>query len=81
MIHKNIREYLEYDAWGLLASLLPKYAGVAPLNWAMINGENETGVTIFTMEGGIDDGDIISQKRFRIEPIDTIKDVYSKAEA
>lgn len=81
MIPKNIREYLEYGAWGIHASLLPKYAGGAPLNWAMINGEKETGVTLFRMEDGIDDGDIISQKRFKIEPNDTIKDVYSKAEA
>jgi methionyl-tRNA formyltransferase len=43
----------------LHASLLPRYRGVAPINWAIINGERETGVTTFFMEEGVDTGDII----------------------
>jgi methionyl-tRNA formyltransferase len=58
---------------------LPKYAGGAPLNWTIINGEKQTGVTLFRMEDGIDDGDIIVQKSFGIEYEDTIKEVYIKA--
>jgi methionyl-tRNA formyltransferase len=79
MVPKKIRDLAKYGAWGIHASLLPKYAGGAPLNWAIINGETETGVTIFRMEDGVDDGDIIDQKSFIIEFEDTIKEVYHKA--
>lgn len=79
MIPKSTRELTKYGAWGIHASMLPKYAGGAPLNWAIINGEKETGVTLFRMEDGVDDGDIISQKLFSIEYEDTIKEVYDKA--
>jgi methionyl-tRNA formyltransferase len=81
MVPKSIRELAKYGAWGIHASLLPKYAGGAPLNWAIINGEKETGVTLFRMEDGVDDGDIIAQKSFSIELDDTIKEVYNKATA
>ena len=79
MIPKDIRSLAKYGAWGIHASLLPKYAGGAPLNWAIINGEKETGVTLFRMEDGVDDGDIIAQKSFSIDIKDTIKEVYEKA--
>jgi methionyl-tRNA formyltransferase len=80
MIPKSVRLHLVYGAWGIHASLLPKYAGGAPLNWAMIKGEKVTGVTLFKMDDGIDDGDIISQRSFKINYKDTIKDVYLNAE-
>ena len=67
VIPQSIRELVKYGAWGIHASLLPKYAGGAPLSWAIINGEKETGITLFRMENGVDDGDIISQKSFSIE--------------
>ena len=79
MIPKSIRKLTRYGSWGIHASLLPKYAGGAPLNWAIINGEKETGVTLFRMEDGVDDGDIIAQKSFLIEFEDTINEVYKKA--
>jgi len=79
MVPKSTRALTKYGAWGIHASLLPKYAGGAPLNWAIINGEKETGVTLFRMEDGVDDGDIIAQKAFSIEQEDTIKEVYDKA--
>ncbi|WP_024954308.1 methionyl-tRNA formyltransferase [Sulfurospirillum arcachonense] len=79
MLPKSTRKLSKYGAWGIHASLLPKYAGGAPLNWAIINGEKETGVTLFHMEDGVDDGDIIAQKSFTIEHEDTIKEVYDKA--
>lgn len=79
MIPRSTRELTRYGAWGIHASVLPKYAGGAPLNWAIINGEKETGVTLFRMEDGVDDGDIIAQKLFSIEYEDTIKEVYDKA--
>jgi len=78
-IPKSIRNLNKLGAWGIHASLLPKYAGGAPLTWAIINGEKETGVTLFRLEDGVDDGDIIFQEKFLIEDEDTIKEVYEKA--
>ena len=51
-------------------SLLPKYRGAAPVNWAIVNGETETGVTTMKMDAGLDTGDILLQKSIRIEPDD-----------
>ena len=79
MIPKNIRALASDGAWGIHASLLPKYAGGAPLNWAIINGESQTGITLFKLSDGVDDGDIIKQIKFNIEFEDTIKEVYAKA--
>ncbi len=79
MVPKAIRELAKHGAWGIHASLLPKYAGGAPLVWAMINGEKEAGVTLFRLGNGVDDGDIIAQESFEIDENDYISDVYSKA--
>lgn len=79
MVPKRIRELAKYEAWGIHASLLPRYAGGAPLVWAIINGEKETGVTLFKLGDGVDDGEIIDQQSFPIEFEDTIKEVYQKA--
>ena len=80
IVPKSLRSLAKYGAWGIHASLLPKYAGGAPLSWAIINGEKKTGVTLFKLESGIDNGDIIEQKSFFINYDDTINDVYKKAE-
>ena len=69
----------KYGAGGIHASLLPKYAGGAPLVWAMINGETQSGVTLFRLDSGVDDGDIIGQEAFEIGIDDTINEVYEKA--
>lgn len=79
MVPAQVRNLAKYGAWGIHASLLPKYAGGAPLVWAMIEGERESGVTLFRLEDGVDDGDIIKQGKISIEPNDTIKEVYDKA--
>lgn len=55
----------------LHASLLPKYRGAAPIQWAIINGEQETGVTTIRMDPGMDTGDILLQERVPILPEDT----------
>ncbi len=52
--------------FNLHASLLPKYRGAAPINWAVINGETETGVTTFFLKHEIDTGDIIQQKKISV---------------
>lgn len=64
--------------FNLHASLLPKYRGAAPINWAVINGETETGVTTFFLKHEIDTGDIISQERIAIAPDDNVGDVHDR---
>lgn len=55
----------------LHASLLPKYRGAAPIQWAIANGESETGVTTMRIDAGLDTGDILLQKTLKIKPDDT----------
>lgn len=59
-------------------SLLPAYAGFAPLNWALINGEPEVGITAHVMDEQLDRGSIILQPRVTVEPADTIGDLFAK---
>lgn len=62
----------------LHGSLLPQYRGAAPINWAVINGEKDTGVTTFKLKHEIDTGDILLQERFPIEDTDTAGTVHDK---
>ena len=62
----------------LHASLLPKYRGAAPINWALINGEIETGLSTFFIDKEIDTGNIIYQEKINITPEDTFGTLYSK---
>ena len=64
--------------FNLHASLLPRYRGAAPINWAIINGDTETGVTTFFLQHEIDTGDIIDQRRIAIGPDDNIGQVYDR---
>lgn len=61
------------------ASLLPRYRGMAPINWAIINGETQSGVTLFYLSKGVDDGDIIGQRSYPIADDDDCATVYDKA--
>lgn len=63
-------------AIGFHASLLPRYRGRAPVNWAIINGEGETGNTMIVLEPGADEGDIVAQRRIPITPTDTCGTIY-----
>ena len=62
----------------LHGSLLPQYRGAAPINWAVINGEKETGVTTFKLKHEIDTGDILLQESFPIEETDNAGDVHDR---
>lgn len=64
--------------FNLHASLLPKYRGAAPINWAVINGDTQTGVTTFFLKHEIDTGDIIEQRKIDILPADNVGDVHDK---
>lgn len=60
------------------SSLLPRYRGAAPINWAILNGETETGVTIMYMAEGLDTGDIISQRATPIDPNETVESLHDR---
>lgn len=62
----------------LHGSLLPQYRGAAPINWAVINGEKETGVTTFKLKHEIDTGNILLQDRFSIGPDETAGEVHDR---
>jgi methionyl-tRNA formyltransferase len=64
--------------FNLHASLLPQYRGAAPINWAIINGEQETGVTTFFLAPEIDTGEIIMQEKEPILEDDTVGDLYGR---
>lgn len=79
--HLITKEAYEIPPKGTLIihdSLLPKYRGFAPMNWAIINGEKKTGVTLFHIAEGVDCGPIIDQLETTIEANDTAKTVDEK---
>lgn len=74
-------DILAYPAMGCInvhSSLLPKYRGAAPINWAILNGDQETGVTIMHMAHDLDAGDIILQARTPIGPDETAAELYDR---
>lgn len=64
--------------FNLHGSLLPKYRGAAPINWAIINGDTETGVTTFFLQDEIDTGDVILQEKMPIGENETAGDVHDR---
>ncbi|MDX5422555.1 MAG: methionyl-tRNA formyltransferase [Hymenobacteraceae bacterium] len=68
----------ELGSFNIHASLLPQYRGAAPINWAIINGEQETGVTSFFLKHEIDTGDLIFQERVPITEEDDFGTMYEK---
>lgn len=64
--------------FNLHASLLPQYRGAAPINWAIINGEKETGVTTFFLQHKIDTGDVIAQQKINIGENETAGELHDK---
>ena len=63
---------------GFHASLLPKYRGRAPVNWALINGEKQTGNTMMLLDPGVDEGDIVAQRVIEISEEDDCRTLYEK---
>lgn len=68
----------ELGTFNLHASLLPQYRGAAPINWAIINGEKETGVTTFFLQHKIDTGDVIEQEKVIIGENETAGELHDK---
>lgn len=78
MLPEVIWQMPSIGTFNLHGSLLPKYRGAAPINWAIINGETETGCTTFFLKHQIDTGDILLQAKTPITPVDTFETVYNK---
>ena len=78
MLPEIIINIPKYGSINLHASLLPNYRGAAPINWVIINGERETGVTIFFINKKIDEGDIISKKKIKIIEDETAGSLHDK---
>jgi len=77
MLPKAIWSIPNLGTINLHASLLPNYRGAAPINWALINGEKYTGVTTFFIDEKIDTGDILMQKRIKINKTDNAEDLHN----
>ena len=79
LISDRVLTAARHGAVGLHESLLPAYRGFAPVNWAVINGEAETGVTLFYLTAtGVDNGDVVAQARIPIGQHDTAHDIYRR---
>ncbi len=75
------REVLEIPKYGCVnvhASILPKYRGAAPIQWALFNGDKKTGITIMYMDEGMDTGDIIKINELEIEASDNVGTLHDK---
>ncbi|GIW46467.1 MAG: methionyl-tRNA formyltransferase [Deltaproteobacteria bacterium] len=78
ILPKGILELPKYGCINVHASLLPKYRGAAPINWAIIRGEKVTGITTMKMDEGMDTGDILLQREVPIEDEDTAETLSHK---
>lgn len=78
ILPKEIFEIPKYGSFNLHASLLPKYRGAAPIQWALINGETETGLTTFKLAEKVDTGNIYLQTRMPIYPEDNFGSLHDK---
>ena len=78
IIPKEVLNLPKYGCVNVHASILPKYRGSAPIQWAIINGDKETGVTIMYMDEGMDTGDIISISKMAITSYDNVGTMHDK---
>lgn len=78
MLPEVIWQMPSIGTFNLHGSLLPKYQGAAPINWAIINGDKETGCTTFFLKHQIDTGDILLQDKIQLLEDDTFETVYNK---
>lgn len=78
IIKQNILDIPRFGTINVHASLLPKYRGSAPIQWAIINGETKTGITIMRTELGLDTGDIYFSREIDVLEEDTLSSVFKK---
>lgn len=78
ILSKEILTMPRFGCVNIHASLLPKYRGASPINWCIINGEQETGVTIMQMDEGVDTGDILTTVTVPIAQDETAESLFEK---
>ncbi len=81
ILPKEILQMAPYGCVNVHASLLPKYRGAAPIQWAILNGESVTGVTTMQMDEGIDTGDMLKKTEVEISPQETGESLHDKLAA
>lgn len=78
ILSKDILDIPKYGCINVHASLLPKYRGAAPINWVIINGENETGITTMLMDEGLDTGDMLIKESIQIGENETASELHDR---
>ncbi len=78
ILPKNIIDYPKYGCINVHGSILPKYRGAAPIQWSVINGDKETGVTTMQMNEGLDTGDMLLVEKTEISIDDTASSVFDR---
>ena len=78
LIPQRVLDIPKYGCINVHASLLPKLRGAAPIQWSVINGEKETGVTTMQLDAGLDTGDILLVKKTEIEPNETSGELFDR---
>ena len=81
IIPLSILQMPKYGCVNIHGSLLPKYRGAAPIQWAVLDGEKETGITTILMDEGIDTGDILLKKTIKIDADETSGSLFDKLKA
>ena len=81
ILPRAVLELPRYGCINVHASLLPKYRGAAPIQWAILDGEAETGVTIMQMDAGLDTGDILMVEPVAIDPEETSGELFDRVTA
>ena len=78
MLPESLINIPKLGSINLHASYLPNYRGAAPINWVIINGEKETGITVFFLNKNIDEGDIINQKKIKINKYEKAGELHDR---
>ena len=81
ILPKSVLEAPKYGCINLHVSLLPKYRGSAPVQWAVLNGDTETGVSIMQMDEGLDTGDVLVCEKIAIGPEETSGELFDRVTA
>jgi methionyl-tRNA formyltransferase len=78
ILPQSLLDLPRFGCLNVHTSLLPRYRGAAPIQWAILNGDAETGVTIMKMDAGLDTGDILAQAKTPIHPEDTSQTLHDR---
>ena len=78
ILPQSILDLPRFGCLNVHTSLLPRYRGAAPIQWAILNGDAETGVTIMKMDAGLDTGDILTQATTPIHPEDNSETLHDR---